>query len=253
MLIRCCLFILAAILVIPTTPGRAMAETELLVSAAASLTESFKEIGPLFNAKHPGITVKFNFAATGPLLQQIAQGAPVDVFVSADQESMERAEKESLVLPASRSNFVANSLVLVTPPSQMGISSLADLQSGSVQKIAIGNPDSVPVGRYTKGVLQQQGLWETLAPKYVMAISVKQALEYVQRGEVEAGFVYGSDTVAAKGKVRLATEIPTITPIVYPAAVVAASAHKTEAQAFIRFLHEKEAQDTLVKYGFKRP
>ncbi|MFZ5775886.1 MAG: molybdate ABC transporter substrate-binding protein, partial [Thermodesulfobacteriota bacterium] len=223
-----------------------------LVSAAASLTEAFKEISPLFSAKNPGTVVRLNFAATGPLLQQIAQGAPVDVFAAADQESMDKAEKNGLLRPGSRKNFAVNALVLVTPPEQTRVAGLADLASTRVGKIAVGNPDSVPAGRYAKAALLRQGLWESLTSKYVMAISVKQAMEYVQRGEVEAGFVYASDAVAAKGRVRVAAEVPAIPPIVYPAAVVAASQHRIEAEAFIRFLAEKQAQDILAKYGFRR-
>jgi molybdate transport system substrate-binding protein len=149
-------------------------------------------------------------------------------------------------------NFVANSLVLVTPPAGT-LKKVAELQAGAVQRIAIGNPESVPVGRYAREALEKEKLWQPLAPKFVMAISVKQALEYVQRGEVEAGFVYGSDAVAARERVRLAADIPTATPIVYPAAVVATSQRTKEATAFLRFLREPEAQAIFRKYGFKRP
>ena len=116
----------------------------------------------------------------------------------------------------------------------------------------MGNPDSVPVGRYAKAALEKQGVWEALVPKFVMGSSVKQALEYVMRGEVEAAFVYGTDAVIAKDKVRVVAEIPTITPIVYPVAVVAASAKKEAAQAFIHYLQGAESQAILTKYGFKK-
>lgn len=252
MRILMCLFVVIPSIFWGSTPARA--ETELVVSAAASLTESFREIGRAFEAKNPGVRVRFNFAATGPLLQQIFQGAPVDVFASADQESMDKAEKGKFLLAGSRTDFVANALVLVVPVNPAStIKGVADLKAGTVQRIAIGNPDSVPVGRYTKGVLEKQGLWDALTPKYVMAISVKQVLEYVQRGEVEAGFVYASDAVTAKDRVRVVAEIPTVTPIVYPVAVVAGSAHQQEALAFVRFLREKEARASFGKYGFKQP
>jgi len=233
-------------------PSPARAETELLVSAAASLTESFKEIGKSFMAKNPGVKVSFNFAATGSLLQQIAQGAPADVFASADQESMDKAEKGGFILTGSRINFVGNSLVLITPVNMPVVTGLAELKSGRVQKIAMGNPESVPVGRYTKAALEKQGLWDTLAPKCVMGISVKQALEYVMRGEVEAGFVYATDAAVARDKVRVVTEIPTEKAIVYPVAVIAGSANKEKAQAFIQYLRSPEAQAILVKYGFTK-
>ncbi|MFA6498036.1 MAG: molybdate ABC transporter substrate-binding protein [Desulfurivibrionaceae bacterium] len=246
-----CLFVVMPSLFCAPRPARA--ETELLVSAAASLTESFKEIGRSFMAKNPGVKVNFNFAATGPLLQQIAQGAPADVFASADQESMDKAEKGGFIVTGSRINFVGNSLVLITPVNMPVVTGLAELKSGRVQKIAMGNPESVPVGRYTKAVLEKQGLWEPLAPKCVMGISVKQALEYVMRGEVEAGFVYATDAAAAKDRVRVVAEIPTDKPIVYPVAVVAGSANKEKAQAFIQYLRSPEAQGLLAKYGFTKP
>jgi len=231
--------------------GRAGAETELLVSAASSLTESFKEIGKAYEAKNPGVTVRFNFTATGPLLQQIEQGAPVDVFASADQQSMDKAEKGGFILPGSRADFAGNSLVLVTPVNMSVVKEVADLQSAPVLKISIGNPDSVPVGRYAKEALEKQGLWAAVAPKCVMGISVKQVLEYVMRGEVEAGFVYGTDAVIAKDKVRVVAEIPTVKPINYPAAVVTASAKQEQAQSFIRYLQGAEGRAILTKYGFK--
>ena len=231
--------------------GRAGAEAELLVSAASSLSDSFKEIGKAYEAKNPGVTVRFNFAATGPLLQQIEQGAPVDVLASADQQSMDKAEKGGFILPGSRTDFAGNSLVLVTPVNMSVVREVADLQSALVLKISIGNPDSVPVGRYAKAALEKQGLWAAVAPKCVMGISVKQVLEYVMRGEVEAGFVYGTDAVIAKDKVRVVAEIPTVKPINYPAAVVAASTKQDLAQSFIHYLQGVEGQSILIKYGFK--
>ncbi len=245
--------LLVVVAALSLLPGRAWAGTELLVSAAASLTEAFKEIGPRFAAANPGVKVNFNFAASGPLLQQIAQGAPVDVFAAADQQTMDRAAQGGYLQPGSRTDFVANTLVLVTPAGGSGVTSLADLNSVRVQRIAVGKPESVPAGSYAKEALQHQGLWEALTPKYVMAISVKQALEYVQRGEVEAGFVYGSDAVAAKDRVRVVAAVPTTTPIVYPVAVVAASPHPREAAAFIRYLRGREAQALFRKYGFREP
>jgi len=234
-------------------PSPVRAETELLVSAAASMTESFKELTKTYEAKTPGVKVRGNFGGSGTLLQQIVQGAPADVFVSADQETMDRAEKSGLIVAHSRTNFAGNGLVLITPVSAHHVKGLVDLTSARVQRIGMGNPNSVPAGRYAKAALEKQGVWQTLAPKCVMGISVKQALEYVMRGEVEAGFVFASDAAAAKDRVRVAAEIPTVTPIVYPVALVARSIHQEEALAFVRFLQSKEAQEILAKYGFRKP
>jgi len=235
-----------------TNAGQAAAAEELLVSAAASLTDAFKEIGTIYEQKHPGLTVRFNFAATGPLLQQIEQGAPVDVFASADQQSMDKAEKGGFVLPASRSDFTGNGLVLITPADKTEVKGIADLQSAKVLKISIGNPESVPVGRYVKAALEKQGVWESLSPKMINGSSVKQVLEYVMRGEVEAGFVFATDAAIAKDKVRFVAEIPTVKPVVYPVAVVAVSAKKEQAQAFIDYLKSADGQAVLVKFGFKQ-
>ena len=232
--------------------GSAGAATELLVSAAASLTDAFKDIGKDYEAQHPGVTVRFNFAATGPLLQQIEQGAPVDVFASADQQSMDKAEKGGFVQAGSRVDFTGNGLMLISPAGKTEVKGLADLSSPQVLKISVGNPESVPVGRYTKASLEKEGLWESLTTKYIMGSSVKQVLEYVIRGEVEAGFVFATDAAIAKDKVRVVTEIPTVKPIVYPVAVVAASAQKEQAQTFIAYLKSAEGQAVLVKYGFKK-
>lgn len=246
--IMICLCVIMALMFWP--PSSARAETELLVSAAASLTESFKEIGKSFAAKNPGVKVCFNFAGSGPLLQQIVQGAPVDLFASADQETMDKAEKGGFVLPGSRMNFTGNSLVLIAPVKTSLVTGLADLKSSRVQKIALANPASVPAGKYAKAALEKQGLWEGLAPKCVMGISVKQALEYVLRGEVEAGFVFATDAASAKERVRVVAAVPTDRPIVYPAAIVAASANQAKAQAFLQYLRSPEAQAILTKYGF---
>lgn len=243
------LVIMAMVIGSAVTAGAA---TELLVSAAASLTDAFKDIGKDYEAQHPGVTVRFNFAATGPLLQQIEQGAPVDVFASADQQSMDKAEKGGFVQAGSRVDFTGNGLMLICPAGKTEVKGLADLSSPQVLKISVGNPESVPVGRYTKASLEKEGLWESLTPKYIMGSSVKQVLEYVIRGEVEAGFVFATDAAIAKDKVRVVTEIPTVKPIVYPVAVVTASAQKEQAQAFITYLKSAEGQAFLVKYGFKK-
>jgi len=247
--ITICLF--AAMIPLAWAPGQVGADPGLLVSAAASLSESFKEIGRSFAAKNPGVKVRFNFAGSGPLLQQIAQGAPVDLFASADQETMDKAEKGGFLLPGSRVDFTRNSLVLITPMYMSVVKGLGDLKLGRVQKIAIGNPASVPAGRYARAALERQGLWEPLASKVVRGISVKQTLEYVLRGEVEAGFVYATDAAGTKDKVRVVAEIPTAAPIVYPVAVVASSANKEKARAFIGYLRSAEAQAILLRHGFK--
>jgi molybdate transport system substrate-binding protein len=227
---------------------------DLTVSAAASLTNAFTEIGPAFEAANPGTKVQFNFGASGALLQQIAKGAPVDVFASADQETMNQAEQQQLVKPGTRANFVTNSLVVIVPQDASSApKSLADLNSPAIKRIAIGVPASVPVGRYTKAVLEKASLWPAIEAKMIGAQSVRQALDYVARGEVDAGFVYRTDAAIMPGKVKVAFAVPTDTPVLYPIAPVAASANAAAAQKFVNFVISPAAQAVLAKYGFGKP
>jgi molybdate transport system substrate-binding protein len=230
------------------------AAQQITVSAAASLTDAFKELGPKFEASKPGATVRFNFAASGVLLQQISQGAPVDVFASADQETMNRATDQKLVDAATRKNFASNSLVLIEPAKEgVGIKSLQDLSGAAVKKIAIGKTATVPVGRYTKEVLDAANLWNSLEPRFVQADSVRQVLDYVSRGEAEAGFVYRTDAAVMGDKVKVVLTATGHTPVTYPVAVVSDSKEKRLAQDFIAFLSTDAAQQTLARYGFGKP
>jgi molybdate transport system substrate-binding protein len=227
---------------------------DLTVSAAASLTNAFKEVGSAFEAANPQPKVQFNFAASGTLLQQIARGAPVDVFASADQETMNQAEQQRLVRPGTRVNFVSNSLVVIVPrDAATPPKALADLDAPSFKRIAIGVPASVPVGRYTKAVLEKAQLWAAIEAKMIGAQSVRQALDYVARGEVDAGFVYGTDAALMADKVKVAFAVPTETPVLYPIAPVAASANGAAAQKFVAYVASPPAQAILAKYGFGKP
>ncbi len=227
---------------------------DLIVSAAASLTNAFRELGPAFEAGHAGTTVVFNFGASDALLAQIAKGAPVDVFASADQEVMDRADRQKLLAADTRRDFVGNSLVMVVPSdSTLGIKAVADLQRAEVRRVAIGNPASVPVGRYTKGALQAAGQWAVVEPKAVMAQNVRQALDYVARGEVEAGFVYATDAAIMKDKVRVVATVPTDTPISYPVAAIAGGPNLAAARRFVEFLATPAAAAVLARHGFGRP
>ena len=228
---------------------------DLTVSAAASLTNAFKDLGPIFEAANPGTRVLFNFGASGALLQQIAKGgAPVDVFASADQETMDQAQRDGLVQAAQRRDFVSNTLVVIVPTSAASApKAVNDLAEARYQRIAIGLPASVPVGRYTKGVLEAAGLWSAIEPKMVGANTVRQALDYVARAEVDAGFVYATDAALMPGKVKVALTVPTPTPVRYPAAPIVASANAQIAAKFVDFLQSPPAQAVLAKYGFGRP
>lgn len=223
---------------------------DLTVSAAASLTNAFNDIGKDFEAAHPGTHVVFNFAASDVLLKQIEQGAPADVFASADEATMDRASSASHIEPATRHDFAANSLVVIVPTAGKPPKALADLKADTYKHIAIGNPDSVPAGRYARQALTDAGLWDSLQPRLVQAQNVRQALDYVARSEAEAGFVYATDAASQKSKVAVALTVPTSTPVRYPIAAVKSSQHTAQARQFVDFVLSKPAQATLQKYGF---
>jgi molybdate transport system substrate-binding protein len=227
---------------------------DLTVSAAASLTNAFRDLAPMFEAANPGTKVQFNFGASGALLRQMAKGAPVDVFASADQETMDQAQSQGLVQGAQRRNFVSNTLVVIVPSSAANVpKAVADLQQAGYQRVAIGLPASVPVGRYTKAVLEAAGLWAAIEPKMIGAQNVRQALDYVARAEVDAGFVYATDAAIMADRVKVALTVPSTTPILYPVAPLAASPNADVAKRFVDFLGAAPAQAVLAKYGFGKP
>ena len=249
----CRSFAAAALLCMPLVANA----QQLTISAAASLTDAFKEIGQRFEAAKPGVTLRFNFAASGVLIQQISQGAPVDVFASADQDTLQRGIDQKFIDADTRRDFAANTLVLIVPaqdsPRVVNLASVADLAGPAVKRIAIGKPASVPVGRYTQQALEAAGLWAGLQPRLVHGDSVRQVLDYVARGEVEAGFVYRTDATVLAGKVRVVQAVQGHAPVRYPVAVVSDSRQKALARDFAAFLLGAEAQAILLRYGFGRP
>lgn len=229
----------------------AAAET-IMVSAAASLADAFREIAARFEAANPGDTVQMNFGASGPLFQQIEKGAPVDVFASADENTMNRAEEAGLVVKDSRKTFVRNTLVLVQPvASTVAVGSVAALRGDAVKRIAVGNPDSVPVGRYTRAALDAGGHWDALQGKRILAQNVRQALDYVARGEVDAGFVYGTDAALMKDKVKVVYTVPVAQPVSYPVAVLKHGQDKPAARRFVDLVLSAEGQALLAGFGFE--
>lgn len=228
--------------------------SELTVAAAASLSNAFKEIAQRYESRYPGAKVLLSFGASGALLQQIAKGAPVDVFASADQETLDMAEKQGWVAGGTRRNFVQNTLVLIAPSdSKVSLMRLEDLARSDIQRVAMGNPASVPAGRYAKKALDAVRAWPALEAKIVGTQNVRQSLDYVARGEVDAGFVYASDVVIMKDKVKVMFQVPLDVAIRYPVAPIAGSSNNAEAERFIGFLLSAEGQSVLAKYGFQKP
>ncbi|MBB3226526.1 molybdate transport system substrate-binding protein [Luteibacter sp. Sphag1AF] len=227
---------------------------DLVVSAASSLTDAFQAVGKAYEAKHPDTHVVLNFAASDILLRQISQGAPADVFASADQTAMDKAVSAKAVDPATRRDFATNALVLIVPAAgKLSITGPADLIHADVHRVAYGDPGSVPVGRYTQAALEASGLWKGVSAKGVLAQNVRQSLDYVARGEVDAGFVFATDASVMKDKVRVVAVVPTPRPISYPLAVVAGSKQQADARAFGDFVLSAQGQSILRTFGFRAP
>jgi molybdate transport system substrate-binding protein len=225
--------------------------TELTVSAAASLTQAFQEIGMLFEKQHPNTKIRLNFGASGALLQQIANGAPVDVFASADSDTLEKALRKGIVVATDVKVFTSNKLVLITPMSStLAVRQLADLKKSEIKRIAMGSPTSVPAGLYAQEVLEKLSLWSELKDKVIQTTHVRQALDYVSRDEVDLGFVYASDALLMQDKVKVVFQVQTTTPILYTIAKVISSPQTDTANKFIAYLQTNSAQAVLRKYGF---
>jgi molybdate transport system substrate-binding protein len=242
---------------LPTLFGLALVATganaaELTVSAASSLSNAFAELGRAYESTRPQDKVELNFAASDVLLRQIEHGAPADVFASADEATMDAAAARGLLDTATRRDFAGNALVVIVAAGVAAPTSLGALSAAAYPRIAIGNPDSVPAGRYARQALIRDGLWQSLQAQVVPTQNVRQALDYVARGEAQAGFVYATDAAIRRDKVRVALTVALSPPVRYPIAAVAHSAHAEAARRFIDFIVSAPAQAVLARYGFTR-
>jgi molybdate transport system substrate-binding protein len=229
---------------------------DVTLSVAVSLKEVTEELGRTFMAARPGVTLRYNFGASGDLQKQIEAGAPVDVFLSAAQRQMDELEKQNLIDGASRRAFARNALTVIKPAdSRVDITKPADLLEARVGRIVIGSPKSVPAGQYAEESLRALGLWDRLQPKLVFAENVRQALDYVARGEVDAGFVYTTDVASRAQGVKEAFRLPddSYRPVIYPGAVVRASKQAAIAQAFLDLLSSPQGRSVLSRFGFQPP
>lgn len=245
------LFLLLGIVGLLSLSGATRAD-EIVVAAAASLTDALNAVGKAFTQAHPQTTVHFDFASSGALEQQIVQGAPVDVFASAAAKEMDELQKGGQIVAATRVDFAGNHLVLIAPRGS-NLKTWEDLGSARVRRVAISDPASVPSGRYAQETLQKRGLWTVVQPKAVLGENVRQTLTYVANGDVEAGIVFATDAQIDKTRVRVVQEaIPgkDHTPILYPAAVIASAPSPTSARRFVAFLQSPTAQRILRSYGF---
>jgi len=229
------------------------AEQDITVSAAMSLKNAFEDIGRLHYAK-TGVKVIFNFGASGDLIRQIFAGAPVDVFASAAPKDMEDLDHKGFVLPATSVVFARNRLVLIMPlNSKSQVRAFADLDSGTIKRIAICNPNTSPAGRYAGEVLQYYKVDDRIKDRLIIAENVRQVLDYVARGEVDAGIVYLTDAMVRAKEVRVAATASEAShkPVVYPIALVRGSKMESAARGFISTVLSPEGGRILGQYGFR--
>jgi molybdate transport system substrate-binding protein len=244
------LSVAAVFFILAWTQANAWAD-EILVSAAASLTDVLKEITSGYQAKSKH-TVKFNFGPSNGLARQIEEGAPADLFFSADLPQMDTLDKNGRLEPGTRKNLLSNQLVIIVPAdSKLAISSPKDLLKADFKKIALAEPSSVPVGVYSSKYLSDEGLWEQVKSKVVPVQDVRATLASVESGNVVAGFVYKTDAAVSK-KIKIVYEVPIDKgpKITYPAAIVKESKRKEAARDFMTYIQSRAAKDAFKKYGF---
>lgn len=231
------------------TPARA---AELLVSAAASLSDAFTELVTLFEQENPGVQVLGNFASSGALFRQLEQGAPADVFASANPRWMAEAIGRGLVQRAESHLFVTNELVLAVPTAgRVTISGLNDLNSPAVTRLGIGTPETVPAGRYAKDALEAAGIWPELSVKLIFAENVRQVLDYLRRGEVDGGFIYATDAVKGGAAVQVVEIMPLKEAPAYLIAPLAKSRRPELARRFVELTISERGGAILARHGFK--
>ena len=244
-----------AVLLAVLAPAVATAQ-QVTLSVAISMKDAVEDLGKRFVQTRPGVVLGYNFGSSGELQKQIEAGAPVDLFISAAQLQMDELERRGLILPATRRTFARNVLVVVKPAdSALDLTKPADLLDDRVKRIVVGNPKTVPAGQYAQESLRALGVWDRLQPKLIFAENVRQALDYVARGEVDAGFVYATDMAIRADRVKDAFRPPeeTYRPVTYPAAVVRDSKQASLAQAFIDLLLAADGRSTLARFGFQPP
>ncbi len=224
----------------------------LLIAAAASLQPALTEINALQQRSGTAGQVSYNFGASGALQRQIEQGAPIDVFISAAPKQMAALQRQQLLLPTTQKNLLTNRLVLITPQhTAYKLTDLRQLLQPEIQRIAIGEPRSVPVGTYATEALSSLRILPQLTAKFVFGNNVRAVLSSVETGDADAGIVYSSDAITAD-RVIVAANVPSRlhSPIVYPIAIIKSSRNPAAAREYVHFLQTQPVQLVFKKYGF---
>ena len=228
-------------------------QTEILVAAAASLKNAYEEeLIPMFQEEHPEIIVTGTYDSSGKLQTQIEEGLEADVFMSAATAQMDALNEEGLIQTDTIVNLLENKIVLIAPASGgEELNSFEDIVKA--QSIALGDPASVPAGQYAREALTSLGLWDQIQDRVSFGTNVTEVLNQVAASSADAGIVYATDAASMPEDVRVIGEAPEgslAEPVIYPVAVVAASAHPEEARAFVDFLQTEEAMEVFESYGF---
>ena len=233
------------------SPSVVHANANLLVSAAASLKDALEEVKPIYRQSKSNVNVAYNFGASGALQQQIENGAPADIFVSAAQKQMDALESKNLILKDTRRNLLTNRLVLIVPKTASSITDFTQLTGSNIKKIAIGEPKSVSVGQYAEEVFTNLGILEQIRPKLVLGNNVRQVLAAVESGNADAGVVYTTDAKTSNQVKVVATVAENLhSKIVYPVAVLTTSKNPSAAREYVDFLSNNQAKTVFEKYGF---
>lgn len=227
-------------------------EVELLVSAAASLTDVMEEIEEAYQVDNPNTEIVYTYAGSGTLQTQIEEGAPVDVFISAAEKQMDALEEKDLIVGESRTTLLENKVVLIIPKdSELEINEFEDILNPDISQIAIGDPTNVPVGQYSEEIFNNLNMMEILEPKLVFGNDVRTVLTWIEQGQMDAGLVYQTDAFTSDD-VDIVGEAPESShkDVTYPVAIVSSSKKTEESQKFIDFLSSDKARELFEKYGF---
>jgi molybdate transport system substrate-binding protein len=238
-----------------TDDGTDLGEARILVAAAASLKNAYEEeLIPMFEEQYPGVTVEGTYDSSGKLQTQIEAGLDADVFMSAATTQMTTLDEEGLIASDTIVDLLENKIVLIVPAgSDSAIASFEDI--ANADSIALGDPESVPVGQYSKEALTNLGIWDQIQDKVSFGTNVTEVLNQVAAASADAGIVYATDAASMPDDVVVVAEAPAgslETPVIYPVAVVAESENKEAAQAFVDFLGTDEAIAVFEAYGFTK-
>lgn len=247
------LFAAGVILFGPAVQGSAWAadKVSLRVSAAISMKDAISALRDQYTRKNPTVEVLLNFGSSGLLQKQIEEGAPVDLFVSAGKKQMDALAAKGLIVPETRSDLLGNEIVLVVAKEKKGVISSFDDLAGKAKSVSIGQPETVPAGKYGKETLTSLKLWDKVKDRIMFAKDVRQVLAYVDSGNVDAGLVYVTDTVAMKsGSVAATAPKGSHSPILYPMAIIKDGKNRDAARKFMEFLKSAEAAKIFASYKF---